>query len=140
MKTYITAVLLVLTLTSCMEVFDPAGDGDLRYAEVSNSTYVVKSQETFVDSCLVDTSVNRNSQYYSVTITQFAFGACERDFSYLVLPLESSDYSREAPLYKATLNGYDLYSWIVYDNFSSYVIEATVDEETYVVARIERVE
>lgn len=108
--------ILLMVLTGCVLFFDDSGDGALRYADSRETTYELTVHSEYADDCYLNVLLNDTSDHWVLTIEQWPFAPCRNDFRYTITNEDGNTFET------VTLNGYERFSWIVYDNFDTYKI------------------
>lgn len=137
-KLIVFIIILIPLLSGCALFYDVRGDGDLRFARVDNTNYQLTGKQPIIDGCWLDINFNTNREFYSLTVFQYDLLACQTPIRYSIYPEVSEEYTAQNPLFAITLEGFDTFSWIVYENFSMYYVTATIKENTSIVAIIEK--
>lgn len=130
------AGLFTIILSGCALFGNVDGEDGYTYADVNESSYVATVHSESVDNCFIDVAFNERNERYVLTVTQFAFPSCERDIAYDVDV--NVDEENRMTIYSNTLNGFESFSWIVYNDFDSYQLHGSVEENTTHLATIER--
>lgn len=126
--------LTALTLSGCAVFYDTGGDNELRFARTDQVTFTEVLKEKKVDRCDVDINLNGRAEYYAIEVSQWETFACtSKAFTYSLFAVEDGEILPTPEFEAKTLQGHDRGAWILYSNFSEYILKASYDDTEVVV-------